>query len=101
MQSLMLGLLAALLWGVHDYSVRRISARADSAALYVVVLGLGCIWLMPLSFRAGSWQGFPPHVASISALPGLIYALGVYALYRAFKIGPVRLVAPICGAYPL
>ena len=101
MQSLILGLLAALLWGVHDYTVRRVSSKADSAALYVVVLGLGLLVLIPLVFVSGAWQGLSRDVIAISAPAGLIYALGVYALYRAFTIGPVRLVAPICGAYPL
>lgn len=101
MQSLILGLLAALLWGVHDFTVRRVSSKADSAALYVVVLGLGLLVLIPLVFVSGAWQGLSRDVIAISAPAGLIYALGVYALYRAFTIGPVRLVAPICGAYPL
>ena len=96
MQSLMLGLLAALLWGVHDSTVRRISAVADSAALYLVVLGVGAVLLVPLDFASGNWEGIASGIVAFSALAGLIYALGVYALFRAFTIGPVRLVAPSC-----
>ena len=97
----MLGLLAAMLWGLHDFTVRRISAVADPAALYLVVLGFGSIVLIPLSYGSGGPGELALATVGFSALAGLVYALGVYALYRAFAIGPVRLVAPICGAYPL
>lgn len=101
MQSLFLGLGAALAWGLHDFTVRRVSARADAAALYLVVLGFGALLLVPFAAAAPGWAAFTPRLWAFTALTGLIYTLGVYALYRAFTIGPVRLVAPICGAYPL
>ena len=101
MHSLMLGLLAATLWGLHDFTVRRISALADSAALYLVVLGVGSVLLIPMSYETGGLGDLVTATVALSALAGLVYAFGVYALFRAFAIGPVRLVAPICGAYPL
>lgn len=101
MQSLLLGLAAALLWGLHDFTIRRVSDRADAAALYLVVLGFGSILLAPLALYEGGWGGFSPSLLAATVLAGLVYATGVYSLYRAFYIGPVRLVAPICGAYPL
>ena len=101
MQSLMLGILAALLWGLHDFTIRRVAATTDAAALYLVVLGFGAVLLAPIAAFSGGWDGFSPGLLGFCAIAGLIYALGVYALYRAFIIGPVRLVAPICGAFPL
>lgn len=101
LQSLMLGLVAAILWGLHDFTIRRVSARADAAALYLIVLGIGIALLLPLALGSGGWETITPGLAGFSAVAGLIYALGVYALYRAFTIGPVRLVAPICGSYPV
>ena len=101
MQSLILGLTAALLWGLHDFTLRRVAVRADAAALYVVVLGVGMVLLAPLAWGAGVGVNFTPGLIAFCAASGLVYALGVYSLYRAFGIGPVRLVAPICGAYPL
>jgi drug/metabolite transporter (DMT)-like permease len=100
-QSLMLGLLAAVLWGLHDFTIRRVAARTDAAALYLVVLGFGAVLLAPLAASSDGWRDFTPALLAFCAFAGLIYALGVYALYRAFIIGPVRLVAPICGAFPL
>ena len=101
MQSLMLGLLAAVLWGLHDFTIRRVAARTDAAALYLVVLGFGAVLLAPLAATSEGWRDFTPALSGFCGFAGLIYALGVYALYRAFIIGPVRLVAPICGAFPL
>jgi uncharacterized membrane protein len=101
MESLMLGLTAALVWGLHDFTVRRVSSAADAAALYVLVLGFGVLWILPFALFAAGWADFTPRLTGFTIIAGLIYAFGVYALYKAFAIGPVRLVAPICGAYPL
>lgn len=101
MESLLLGLTAALVWGMHDFTVRRVSSVADAAALYLLVLGFGVLWIAPFALMSPGWTELTPGLIGFTILAGLVYALGVYALYRAFAIGPVRLVAPICGAYPL
>jgi drug/metabolite transporter (DMT)-like permease len=101
MESLFLGLTAALVWGLHDFSVRRVSATADAGALYLLVLGFGVLWIMPFALASPGWAELTAGLVGFTAFAGLIYAFGVYALYRAFAIGPVRLVAPIGGAYPL
>jgi drug/metabolite transporter (DMT)-like permease len=101
MQSLMLGLVAALLWGLHDFTVRRVAAAADAAALFLVVLAAGTAFLLPFAIGTPGWAAFTPGLIGFCALTGLVYAFGVYSLFCAFAIGPVRLVAPICGAYPV
>ena len=101
MESLFLGLTAALVWGMHDFSVRRVSSATDAAALYLLVLGFGVLWILPFALATPGWADLTTGLVSFTAFAGLIYSFGVYALYRAFAIGPVRLVAPICGAYPL
>lgn len=101
MESLFLGLTAALVWGLHDFSVRRVSGAADAGALYLLVLAFGVLWILPFALASPGWQDFSSGLLGFTILAGLVYAFGVYALYRAFAIGPVRLVAPICGAYPL
>lgn len=101
MQSLMLGLLAALAWGLHDFTLRRISGRADAQAMLLLVMGFGAGLLAPLALAAGGWQGLSRPVLGLSVLAGMAYAMAGIGLYRAFAIGPVRLVAPICGAFPL
>ncbi|OYU39668.1 MAG: hypothetical protein CFE33_09880 [Pseudorhodobacter sp. PARRP1] len=96
-----MGLLAAVLWGLHDFTIRSIAAGADAAALYLMVLLFGGVLLLPFAALSPGWGAISAGVLGFCVITGLIYALGVYALYRAFIIGPVRLVAPICGAFPL
>ncbi len=101
MLSLALGLLAAFLWGLHDYVVRLIGGRADPLAMLLMALATGAILLAGPALMADGWDRFTLVELGYAAVSGMFYALGTYGLYRAFTIGPVRLVAPICGAYPL
>jgi uncharacterized membrane protein len=101
MESTLLGVTAALVWGLHDFSVRRVSAVASAAALYLLVLCFGALWIAPFALMSSGWAELTAGFVLFVVMAGLVYAFGVYALYRAFAIGPVRLVAPICGAYPL
>jgi len=96
-----LGLLAALLWGLHDYCVRILASRADALALLVLVFIVGAVLMAPFALISDGWDHFTPITLGFSLVSGLFYAIGAYGLYCAFAIGPVRLVAPICGAYPL
>jgi drug/metabolite transporter (DMT)-like permease len=58
----------------------------------------GTLMVAPFSLTAAAQ---PDGAAlSLSLFAGVLYGLAGYALYRAFSIGPVRLVAPISGAYP-
>ena len=101
MQSLFLGLTAALLWGLHDFTVRKIGPQADAAALYLVVLAAGAVLLAPIAVFNGGWASLTLPVIGLTLCAGLAMASAGYGLYQAFAIGPVRLVAPICGAFPL
>jgi len=100
-QSLMLGLMAALLWGLHDFIVRKVGPSANAAALLLVVLAAGALVLLPLSLGTGGWDALNAAALSLCLGAGFAYAIAGYGLYAAFTIGPVRLVAPICGAFPL
>jgi drug/metabolite transporter (DMT)-like permease len=37
----------------------------------------------------------------LSVISGAVYLVGCISLYKAFGIGPVRVVAPIVGSYPI
>lgn len=101
MASLLFGLIAALSWGLHDFLVRRTSQSVHVAPLLAAVLAAGAITLAPLTLVWGDWGAMTPTAWSMAALSGAAYALGGTGLYTAFSIGPVRLVAPICGSYPV
>lgn len=101
MISLSLGLLAALFWGLHDFTVRRIGGRADVAAMVAVVTAFGLIPLIPVALWMGGWGAIGPQQAGLAFMAGVTAVIANVGLYRAFTIGPVSLVAPICGAYPV
>jgi drug/metabolite transporter (DMT)-like permease len=101
MQSLLYGLIAALAWGVHDFCVRHLSQKLAVAAMLLTVLGLGSVALIAAMTLTGSWAQIDARSVIYAVASGSCYVFGCVGLYIAFAIGPVRLVAPIGGAYPV
>lgn len=98
MTAVLLGLLAALGWGIADVLARHTGrALGAQGALLTMSLagmtGLG-LWLMLAEGRLPAW---PSHWTLISA--GLA-ALAMLMFYEAMRRGPVSLVSPLVGAYP-
>lgn len=101
MQSLLFGLIAALTWGLHDFCVRHLSQKLTVATMLMAVLGMGSLILIAVITLTGGWTQVDARTALIALASGCFYAVGCYGLFSAFAIGPVRLVAPIGGAYPV
>ena len=99
--SLGLGLIAALCWGVHDIFVRYVSQRTGIMASIFTVLIFGAIILAPICIYFGNWADLTMSAVRRTILSGGLFALGAVGLYKAFAIGPVRLVAPVVGSYPI
>ena len=99
--SLSLGLLAALCWGVHDICVRYVSQRTGIMAAILTVLCFGALLLAPICVYFGNWEDLTNPALKRASLSGGLFALAAVGLYQAFAIGPVRLVAPIIGSYPI
>ena len=100
MLALLYGLVAALAWGLHDFCVRHLSQKLTVAPMLMAVLAMGSAALAALIIGFGGLH-ITLHAAQIAAVSGVCYAIGCYGLFSAFAIGPVRLVAPIGGAYPV
>jgi drug/metabolite transporter (DMT)-like permease len=101
MLSLTLGMFAALAWGVHDICVRYVSQRGGVLPALTTVMVVGLVFLLPIAGGFGDWSQMGLLSYGLSILSGLLYLIGAIGLYNAFSIGPVRLVAPIMGAYPI
>lgn len=101
MLSLTLGLLAAFCWGVHDVCVRFATERTSAAVALLTVLSVGLVLVGPLAALSGEWPLLTRGAILAALASGAVYAAAAYALYRAFDIGPVRLVAPIIAAFPV
>ncbi|WP_162937929.1 DMT family transporter [Kiloniella sp. EL199] len=99
--SLTLGLLAALAWGIHDVCVRYVSQKTNIFPAFLTVLIIGTIFTLPIALIMGNWKGMTNLGYYFSIVSGIFYAIGGISLYMAFSIGPVRIAAPIIGAYPI
>ncbi len=101
MVSLLLGLSAAFCWGLHDIFVRYVTQSTGVLPALTTVLVSGCIVLATPSLIWGDWSALTQKSILFSLFSGFVYVLACIGLYKAFAIGPVRLVAPIVGAYPI
>lgn len=101
MLSLLMGLVAAVSWALHDLQARRLSQHGPVLPLMLVVAGSG---LLALVLPAAVWADFGAmggRALALSVAAGGVYILGMMGLYASFQIAPVRIVAPVLGAYPV
>ena len=100
MNSALLGLVAAVTWGIHDF-IGRFASRANGQL--ITTLGLSLSGLIVLSV-IGTWQGtsLPSQSDDIvlCAIAGGAYALATLSLLAAYRIGSMSIVSPIAGSYP-
>ena len=94
-----LGLTAALLWGLADYSAALASREVGALRVVlgfhivaVVVLGIAVVAAGDLG-RADAGQ------MAVLALTGAVGAAAYLAFYRAFAIGPISIVSPVVSGY--
>ena len=100
MNSALLGLVAAVTWGIHDF-IGRFSSRVTGQL--VTTLGLSLSGFLLLSIY-GIVNGFtwPSTTAELvlSSAAGIFYAFAVLCLFAAYRIGSMSIVSPIAGGYP-
>lgn len=101
MASLAFGLIAALCWGFHDICVRYVTQRGGVLPVLTMVLIIGTVVMAPAAWFVGGWDAMTPVACAIAVSAGAAFTLAYLGLYKAFQIGPVRLVAPIIGTYPV
>lgn len=101
MGSVILGIAAAIAWGIHDLLVRRISDGLAIAPAILTVLVVGTLFTLPVAWGFGGWSEMNARASLLAAIAGVAYVVGCFGLYLAFRIGPVKLVAPVVGAYPV
>ena len=101
MISLTLGMIAASAWGIHDICIRFVSQRGGILPAIATVMLAGSLVLLPISGALGNWSAMTLQSFGLSVISGAVYLVGCISLYKAFGIGPVRVVAPIVGSYPI
>jgi len=101
MLSLTFGLVAAICWGFHDFIIRILKQPKGIYASIAAVLFLGCLLQSPVALLNADFSQISNVSLSVSVASGSFFALAGISLYKAFIIGPIKLVAPIVGAYPV
>lgn len=101
MISLGFGLAAALAWAIHDLLVRRLTQASAMLPMLLTVLAAGCIGLAIPTLAIGGWDRMTGKAVALSVAAGVAYVIGSGGLYQALSRAPVRIAAPVLGAYPM
>ena len=97
----LLGLTAALFWGVADYCLRGATHAAGTfrALYFMQVVGLLSLLLGVEVWRPLSFAHATPAIVLLAAALSLIILAGAALLYRAFAIGKLAVVSPIAASF--
>lgn len=100
--AIFLGLTAAICWGVADFcarfGARRIGAFRTLFFMQLFGLAIMTVFMVSrggISPASGGWQPW-----EVAAFAGVLSTVGSLALYYAFRIGVMSIVAPISSSYP-
>jgi drug/metabolite transporter (DMT)-like permease len=102
---ILLGLAAALCWGIADfiarYSTRRIGAYRTLFYMQVVGLVFASVWSAadPGGGLAALVRGLEQHWG-LAVFLGASSGLSMLAFYSALEVGTLAIVAPISSSYP-
>jgi drug/metabolite transporter (DMT)-like permease len=101
---ILLGLLTALTWGGADFIARFATHRIGALRSMLYMQLVGFLLLSSLLPTLGGWghladgSGWQPWAWGF--LAGCFNAVSCLALYRAFEIGKMAVVAPLSASYP-
>jgi drug/metabolite transporter (DMT)-like permease len=102
---ILLGLVAALGWGISDFAARFASRRMGTYRAMFFMQGLGFILLTTCMRPLNGWghltDGSGWHPWAWGILAGCCNTVATLALYRSFEIGKLSIVAPISASYPV
>jgi drug/metabolite transporter (DMT)-like permease len=96
----LLGLVAALSWGLNDFLARFPARAVGPIPTVFVVTFAGCLFLSAWLVMSGDIVRISWPQLWLPAASGIFFALATLSLFAAFAIGPISLVAPIAGTYP-
>jgi drug/metabolite transporter (DMT)-like permease len=98
--TVLLGVVAALGWGVADFIARTTSRRLGTEAALAGMLAASALALGLLLLAAGPLPRAGRADLVLVGLTGLAVAAATLLLYRALARGPIAVAAPIAAAYP-
>ncbi len=96
MTAVLLGLGAAVAYGVADFCGGLTNRRATLASVVIWSQTVGLVTLLPIALIMGS-GALTPGVVQWGLLAGLAGSAGVSLLYHGLSIGTMSTVAPLAG----
>lgn len=100
---ILLGIAAAIAWGVADFSARFASRRIGAYRTLLLMQPFGVIAVTIYLQRTGDLaHGFHFGCKAwiFAIIAGLVNTFSSFALYRSFELGTMSIVAPVSSAYP-
>ncbi|MBI3674052.1 MAG: DMT family transporter [Rhizobiales bacterium] len=101
MQAVLLGVVAAVCWSVHDLITRSVAAHLGPFRLAGLVMVLGFVLLTGVILWNGTIAQASGTGIGLALLMGLAYGFGAAGLFKAFAMAPISVVAPITATYPV
>jgi drug/metabolite transporter (DMT)-like permease len=101
MSAIALGLVAAFCWGLHDITIRYLSRTVPLMGALLCVLMAGLAFQTAVLVSTDDIRLPQGEAIWLSIGSGVAFLMASLGLYYAFERGPVRLVSPIIGAYPI
>ncbi len=100
---IILGLTAAVCWGVSDFSARFASRQIGAYRTLMLMQPFGALAITIYFWVSGVW----PHFTAVgwrpwafAAVAGLLNSVSSLSLYYAFEIGTMSVAAPVSSAFP-
>jgi drug/metabolite transporter (DMT)-like permease len=100
LEAVLLGVVAALSWSIHDVIARGFAGRLGPFRLAMFAMVIGGLILTPYVLWRGAALQADSNGLLLSLALGVAYGTGIGTLYKAFSLGPVSVVAPLTAAYP-
>ena len=100
----LLGVATAVSWGSSDFFARFATRSLGATRALLGLQGWGAFFVTILLLFSGDWghlfdgSGWQPWAWGV--LAGAINSGAMFALYRAFELGKLAVVAPISASYP-
>ncbi|MCU0504214.1 MAG: DMT family transporter [Chloroflexi bacterium] len=96
---LILGLLAAVVWGSQDVLVAFAGRRVGGVVSALGIVGTSCCIIVALAAVQGVAPPSEPAVLAASMAAGAISAFGFACFYTALRLGPVSVASPTVAVY--
>ncbi|HEY6905481.1 MAG TPA: DMT family transporter [Candidatus Acidoferrales bacterium] len=100
---IILGISAALGWGVADFSARFPSRRIGAYRTLMIMQFFGFLALTIYLWQAGVFsRGMAPGWRPwfFASIAGVLNTVSGLALYRSFEVGAMSIAGPVSSAYP-